>query len=400
MALTFNPDTEYLTPGLHTISAKEFLNTFCTEGKEKYCKAVVNLFDFARYHNATRIIIGGSFISKKEDPSDLDCMIVFCNDRYIPTFIDCAQMDEISYDILYASEEQPYLVDTFIRLMSFKPMPNEESGVVEVVLADCVTPWEVNFIPSDEDMEIISRIYSERNFIERNKRRGIMIVVHGINTNAKWLSNLVPALNSQGWIVAPFIYDNPPALLVNASKREKVIEDFREWVYDIRRRYSTNGESISALGHSFGTYILTKFLDGFRSEKFASIALDSLVLTGSIINPNFDWNPLMPYKVNNVLNIITPNDGAVKFMPEGDWKTIIGMDSLCGKGAIDGITATSSKVVNRQVEILTHTNIFKDDFIQQILLPYINANCGTGYFDGFDKLMEEFATSHKDNDIT
>lgn len=390
MPLTFNPKNGYLTSGLHTVTANEFLNTFCTEGREKYCKAVVNLFDFARYHNATRIIVGGSFISRKENPSDLDCMIVFYSDRDIPTFVDCAQMDEISYDILYASEKQPQLVDTFIRLMASKPLLREEPGVVEVLLADCADPWEIKFIPSDEDMEIISRVYSERNFIERNKRRGVLIVVHGINTNAKWLSNLVPELNSQGWIVAPFIYDNPPELLVNASKREKVIEDFRDWAYKIRSKYARNGGSLSALGHSFGTYILTKYLDGFRSEKFAPIAFDSLVLTGSIVNPDFDWLPLIPYKVNHVLNLTTPNDGAVRFMPEGDWKKVIGMDKLCGRGAIDGIAATSAKVTNRQVEILTHTNIFKNDFIQQILLPYINANCGTGHFDGLEQLRQEW----------
>lgn len=369
--------------------ADEFIDTFCAGSRKKYTKAIVNIFDFARYKGATRIIVGGSFISTNGNPSDLDCMIVFYNERQIPDFVDCAQMDELSYDILYGSEDQPRSIDTFIHLMASKRSFGEKVGVVEVLIADCRKPWKIVFQPSEEEMEIISRVYSERTFIERNKRRGVLIVVHGINTNAKWLSNLVPELNSQGWIVAPFIYDNPVSLLANRSQRGKVIEEFREWAYEIRNKYSENGNRISALGHSFGTYIITKYFDGYRSEEFAPISLDSLVLTGSIINPSFDWNALIPFKVNNVLNIVAPRDGAVKFMPSADWKKAIGMDTLCGKGAIEGIDKTSDKVVNRRIEILTHTNIFKDDFIQRILLPYINANCNSGWLDGQEKIMKE-----------
>lgn len=379
----------FLAPGLHPMFADEFIDTFCAGSRKKYTKAIVNIFDFARYKGATRIIVGGSFISTNGNPSDLDCMIVFYNERQIPDFVDCSQMDELSYDILYGSEDQPRSIDTFIHLMSSKKSFGEKVGVVEVLIADCRKPWKIVFQPSEEEMEIISRVYSERTFIERNKRRGVLIVVHGINTNAKWLSNLVPELNSQGWIVAPFIYDNPVTLLANKSQREKVIEKFREWAYDIRNKYSENGNRISALGHSFGTYIITKYFDGYRSEEFAPISLDSLVLTGSIINPYFDWNALIPFKVNNVLNIVAQRDGAVRFMPASDWKKAIGMDTLCGKGAIDGIAKTSDKVVNRPIEILTHTNIFKDDFIQRILLPYINANCNSGWLDGQEKIMKE-----------
>lgn len=388
MTLSFNEDG-YLTPGLHSVTAKEFLDSFCADDRSKYAKAIINIFDFARYHHATRIIIGGSFVTDKENPSDLDCMIVFANERQIPTFVDCAQMDELSYDILYGSEQQHNSVDTFIHLMSSDEYGNTNvKGVVEVRLKDTRDPWKVQYIPSEEDFTIINRIYSERTFIERNKRRGVLIVVHGINTNAKWLSNLVPALNSQGWIVAPFIYDNPAELLVKSEKRDKVVEEFRDWVYGIRRKYSENGVGISALGHSFGTYIITKYYEGYRSETLAPVSLDSLVLTGSIINPDYDWRPLSPMKVNNVLNITAPRDGAVKFMPDGDWKTFVGMDKLYGKGAIDGINNTSEKIQNRQIEILTHTNIFKDDFIQQILLPYINANCGSNWLDATDAICK------------
>ena len=68
-------------------------------------KKQLSTYSILQRHIATRVIIGGSFITKLSNPEDLDCLIVFPSDRYIPDFVDCAQMDNISYDILYAIEK-------------------------------------------------------------------------------------------------------------------------------------------------------------------------------------------------------------------------------------------------------------------------------------------------------
>lgn len=373
-------DHGYLKEGIHTLTADAFIDEFCTKGcREEYKDAIINIFDFAKEKGAGRIIIGGSFLDSTATPNDLDCMMVFYKDINIPSFVDCAQMDNIEYDILYASEESPELINSFIKLMSLDDYGFEVKGVVEVKLNDHLKPWVMKFLPEENSMDVIHRIYSQRTFIERNKRRGIIVVIHGVNTNAQWLRNFVPACNKQGWIVAPFIYDNPPTLLVDSSAREKVVEDFREWIYDIKDKYQP--QKINIVAHSFGTYIITKYIEGFKSEKFLPIEIESLVLTGGIINPSYDWNQNIPCKVGNVLNIVAKGDDAVKFMPNGDWKKFFGVDSLCGQCAIDGFEVTSDKVVNRPFEILTHTNIFKDDFIEQKLLPYLNAHNGLGILE-------------------
>lgn len=272
----------------------------------------------------------------------------------------------------------PKTIDTFIKMMSTNIYVEENSGVVEVRLRDKLQPWKVVYNPSQEDMEIISRVYCERNIIERNKRRGLLVVIHGINTRAHWLSNIIPAANSQGWIVAPFIYNNPKSLLVIGGKRQKVVEKFREWVYELRSKY--NPSDISVLCHSFGTYIITKYIEGFASvDDFLPIQINSLILTGSIIRPDYDWNVHIPKRVGKVLNIVAGGDDAVKFMPTKEWKKLVGMDTLFGQGAIEGVKNESNNVENRKLNILTHTNIFKDDIIEQVFLPYLNANNGIAY---------------------
>ena len=222
----------WLEPGLHHITANQFIDLFCgTDTRKKYEKAVVNIFDYAKAKGATRIIIGGSFITNKETPRDLDCLIVFRTDRQIPSYVDCAQMEEVSYDILYASEQTPNTIDTYIRLMQTTIHGITNKGVTEVALWDAVDPWEIHYQPSEDDLEVVKRAYCDRTIIERNKRRGVLVVVHGINTNAAWLSNLIPDANNQGWIVAPFIYDNPKRLLFTSGLREEVLEKFRAYLY-------------------------------------------------------------------------------------------------------------------------------------------------------------------------
>lgn len=81
-------------------------------------------------------------------------------------------------------------------------------------------------------------------------------------------------------------------------------------------------------------------------------------------------------------------DDAVKYMPKTDWKRLIGMDTLFGQCGIKGFSKESERVVNRPLQILTHTNIFKDDFIEQIMLPYLNANNGIGYIEARNKILK------------
>ena len=123
------------------------------------------------------------------------------------------------------------------------------------------------------------------------------------------------------------------------------------------------------------------------AKGFLPIQIDSLILTGSIINPDYDWNSHIPLRVGRVMNIVAGGDDAVKYMPKADWKKIIGMDPLFGQGAIEGVRNESDKVENRKMEILTHTNIFKDDVIEQFFLPYMNANNGIAHREAMQEIV-------------
>lgn len=129
------------------------------------------------------------------------------------------------------------------------------------------------------------------------------------------------------------------------------------------------------LCHSFGTYIISQYLDGFRNHGCAPVCFDSIVLTGGIIKSDFDWQGLNPNMVGRVLNVMSLNDSDVKMMPNSSCKKYIGMSSYFGKCGLKKIE-NQQIVSNKEFDIFTHSNILKDDFLETIFLPFINANVG------------------------
>lgn len=307
-------------------------------------------------------------------------MIVFNSAGDIPSFIDTTVVGNIEFDILFASEDNTNTIDSFINL--FQTYKNGLKGkpVVEVLLDSELSPWTVQFYPDDDQAEVIKKIYTKRTVIERRKARGILFSIHGVNTKAYWNSKLAPLASSQGWVFAPFIYEGPISLLLCPRKRRKVLESFSQYYYDITSKYRVGSASI--ITHSFGTYIIAKYLLNSKYQDFLIREIDSIVLTGGIVDNSFDWGQFYPNKIGRILNISSPNDLAVKWMPK--WKTIkkyiMGdRDGIFGKIGVTGITRDDQPenlITNKQIEILNHCNVFKDEIISGVIMPFINSNLG------------------------
>ena len=62
-----------------------------------------------------------------------------------------------------------------------------------------------------------------------------------------------------------------------------------------------------------------------------------------------------------------------------------------------GVKNVSNNVENRKMEILTHTNIFKDDVIEQFFLPYMNANNGIAHREVMQELVRRSKNSAKNS---
>ncbi|MCD8423653.1 hypothetical protein [Tenacibaculum finnmarkense] len=362
-----------LPKGIHICSGEEFINRFCAKDIRKdFNKPISDILDYARERGAVRLFIGGSFVTSNNNPRDLDCVIVFNQDRFIPNNTEEVSIKGLKFDILFASLESRNLIDTYIKLFSTCRYGGKDVGLIQVDLFGNNKTWEIKHYPSETDFEIIKKVYNDRSLIDLKEKKGILVSIHGLLSKAEWNQEIAPIASSQDWIFAPYTYDtNKPDLLFKPGKRSKVVDDFRDWIYDLQGRYE--GE-ISIIAHSFGTYIIGSYIEGFINQDYPPVTFNSIILTGSILNKNFEWEQHRGYSVGSVYNTIAPNDEFVKYMPETKLKKFIGMSNDFGKAGIEGFDSKTPMLTQNSFEILNHTNSIKRDIIESKWMPFLNAN--------------------------
>ncbi len=377
-----------LPTGLHICTGEEFINRFCSsKHRTQFAKPISDILDFAKDRGAIEIFVGGSFVYANEYPKDIDCVMVFNEDKYIPAKTEHVSIAGLKFDVLYASLESRNLIDSYLKLFSTCRYGSTNIGIIQIDLYSRNQPWEIRHQPDEDSFEIIKRVYNDRSLIDLNEREGIIVSIHGLLSRAEWNKEIAPVASAEGWIVAPYIYDtNKPDLLFSGSKRNKVVDDFRVWIYDLSKRYEHN---ISIIAHSFGTYIIGAYLEGFEEEEFPPVSFDSIILTGSILNSNFDWEKYRGRSVGRIYNNIAPNDEFVKYMPKNAWKKIIGMSPLFGQAGVDGFTQSTNMLTQSTNPIFSHTNTIRRDIIESKWMPFIKANKNSCYNDFVDSMKRE-----------
>lgn len=362
-----------LPGGIHICSGIEFIAHFCNGNIRKdFEKPISDILDYAKDRGAVEIFIGGSFISANDNPKDLDCVIVFRQDKYIPNNSEKVNIRGLKFDILFASLESPQIIDSYIKLFSTCRYGSNDIGIIQIDLYDKNEVWEIRHEPSEDDFEIIKKVYNDRSLIDLKEKKGIVVSIHGLLSRAEWNNELAPIISEDNWIFAPYTYEtNKPNLLFSSGKRSKVVDDFREWIYDLQNRYEGN---ISIIAHSFGTYIISAYLDGFDNGECPPVTFDTIILTGSILNEKYDWEKYRGLSVGSVYNTIAPNDEYVKFMPQNELRKYIGMSSNFGRAGINGFENYTSMLTQSSYNILNHTNSIKRDIIETKWMPFLNAN--------------------------
>lgn len=372
-----------LPKGIHLCSGSEFIDQFCfNEYRKGLTKSIADIFDWSFVKYATRIFIGGSFVTNNPEPNDIDCLVVFYDDNSIPHRSEMLTIASTKFDIQCCSEQSPEIIDNFLYLFMHSRIMNEV-GVIEVDLRGSGNKWEIRHYPDEDTYKIIQRAYINRHYVDHYKPNGVVVTVHGLLSTAKWNTEIAPAVTSQNWIFAPYVYDdNTPDLLVNPKKRAYVVDAFREWLYDINQRY--HEAPVSVIAHSFGTYIIGAYVNGF--EEFLPVQLNCIILTGSILSTQYDWDKHRGAKIARVLNEIAPNDQWVKHMPKLQW---IDKDPLFGNSGVEGFTNKSSILTERKSDIFDHNNVIKRDVIEKYWLPFLMTNRNASYIEGYEYVFRK-----------
>ncbi|MFV8801831.1 DUF6932 family protein [Yersinia sp. LJYL362] len=383
----------YLPKGRHSCSAQQFIDRFCmiNDKRQVLKKAFIDILDFANSRNAICVFVGGSYVTSKEDPNDLDVVIVLHYKEHIPSRPERLVLEGKRTDIMFCSADDPVVTASFIKLLSFERY-GSGVGIMQINLNHPDEPWTTHHEPDDDTYEVIKRAYFNRHLVDLNEAPGVLVTIHGIMTHAEWNANLIPIASSQGWIVAPYIYGyTTPDILLNKGKRKEAVDAFRDWIYSIKQDFCQNGEQISVIAHSFGTYLVGAYLDGF--EEFPPVNFNTLILTGSILNEDYDWESCAGYKVARVRNEIAPNDQWVSWMQRkpSEW---LGLDPLFGQAGTKGFTSQSRILTQPTNKIFDHNNVIKKDVITSMWMPFLSSNKYAAEEEGFKLIMAKFA--HKE----
>lgn len=137
-----------------------------------------------------------------------------------------------------------------------------------------------------------------------NPSQDIVVLIHGIRTNAPWQEKFAAKLEELPNIKAVPIgygyFDAPRFWFPFITRREPIEHVARQ----IRTLKNDNPNArISVIAHSFGTYIISKILDDQTD-----ISIHRLQLCGSIISPKFRWDKAKPRIKGAVLNDVGTND--------------------------------------------------------------------------------------------
>jgi pimeloyl-ACP methyl ester carboxylesterase len=171
---------------------------------------------------------------------------------------------------------------------------------------------------------------------------GWVIAIHGVRTRGAWQEQLQWLIDREYRVSVPFRnwkYGKiTSAALIPSRQRALVhrfVDDVRKAENDLTGVFAgTSVPPADVVAHSFGSWIVAHAL-----QAEPELRLGRLVLVGSILRPNWDWEtPLGRGQIQAVLNYCGDRDLPVKVTERGI------PDS--GPSGVHGFTSTDPRVVN------------------------------------------------------
>lgn len=261
---------------------------------------------------------------------------------------------------------------------------NYTSVVYEAVIND--NRWIYQIIENTKKL-INSNIKNELN----NKNK-LLISVHGIRTFGQWQNTLTNIINenSNSIIHHSYKYNFFDILsFINPFIRRKKAN---ELISKIKYSIDSNiDKKIYLIGHSFGTYIIAKFIENNAFENH----IDLVILSGSVLSSEYDIQNKLSPKVNKIINDCGTRDIILII----NKIFIFGLGDSGRKGFLG---VNSDKIINRYFKG-GHSLYFEDNknninFMEENWIPYIlqdkelkiidQRNKNAWYLDVIEPLIE------------
>ena len=361
----------FLPVGVWNCSGQEFLERFAA-GRDRgdFRSALINVLDFGAHYGALSVLVGGSFITTRNTPNDIDCVIVFSSEEQIPPRIESLEIGNIAMDIFFTSVEQEQVLLSFLKLFTTDRYGVKRGAINVELIANGNLNWDINTEPDDLTYNIVRKTYIRRHIVDKNPKSKTLVTIHGIRSYGEWNAELTLCASASGWLVAPFQYGYVDAsVLLRRKGRRLIVDRFRDFLIDLTKTFEA--KNISVIAHSFGTYVICNYILGFDNPP---VQFDSLIMCGAIIDETLDLD-LFQGRVANILNEQAPNDEWVEWAKKAN----LGQDELFGYAGTRGFSKQSGRLLQKESQIFTHGNVIKRDVIIQRWLPFLEANKGSVY---------------------
>lgn len=187
-----------------------------------------------------------------------------------------------------------------------------------------------------------------------------MIVIHGMNSRAKWQEEF-------SWQIANRLCYSAPVLIYKYGWA--TIDVLVEWMH--RRLAKTLGGRIQIaveqaaasdrpsrpdiVAHSFGTRLFQLILE---DSDFDDLSFGRVITAGSIIRPDFEWEPhINSGRIEAVLNHVAEKDSAVPFA----------QFSIPGTGPGGKLGYLDASVLNVRATGLGHSGFFETATLRSLI---------------------------------
>lgn len=202
----------------------------------------------------------------------------------------------------------------------------------------------------EEGVEVVSETFY-RIVGETSRDIRWMIVIHGMNSRAKWQEEF-------SWQIASRLRYSAPILIYKYGW--VTIDVLVYWLHrklashlGARMRIAIAQAEASErptrpdiIAHSFGTHLLSMIL---TDPDFEDLRFGRVITAGSIIRPDFDWDSLIANgRVEAVLNHVGGKDSPV----------LIAQFAIPGTGPGGRVGYTANKVINVRMPTFRHSDFF------------------------------------------
>jgi hypothetical protein len=194
----------------------------------------------------------------------------------------------------------------------------------------------------------------------------LVILVHGINTRALWMSEVKPALERAGFSVGQTSFGKYHLLRFLSPLRSgrriaiaRVLGDIRTARESYKHSIGFYPPKMSVIAHSFGTYVIATIL-----QDVSDLEWERVIFCGSVVREDFEFQEALKRFRHPLLNEIGTKDYWPALAESAGW----------GYGSVGSTGFNRPPVETRWHSGFSHSDFLTDSFCTEYWVPFIQGS--------------------------